>query len=64
MVSVGRGAVVGGGSVVLPQVVIGDNAVIGAGCVVQENVPSCALVVGNPGRVMRIGVSGYKDMSI
>lgn len=32
---------------------IGDGAVIGAGAVVFKNVPPYALVVGNPGRVVR-----------
>jgi acetyltransferase-like isoleucine patch superfamily enzyme len=45
-----RGAKVGGGSVILPGVTIGERAVIGAGSVVTRDVPSGATVVGNPAR--------------
>jgi len=45
-----RGAKVGGGSVILPGVVIGENAVIGAGSVVTRDVPAGETWVGNPAR--------------
>jgi virginiamycin A acetyltransferase len=45
---------VGHGALILPSVKrIGNGAVIGAGCVVTENVPPFAVVVGNPGRVIK-----------
>jgi maltose O-acetyltransferase len=34
-------------------VVIGENALIGAGCVVTSDVPADAIMVGNPGKVVR-----------
>ena len=43
-----RAARVGGGSVLLPGVTIGENALVGAGSVVTKDVPDCAIVVGNP----------------
>jgi len=46
-----RGAKVGGGSVILPGVTIGENAVVGAGSVVTRDVPSGKSVLGNPARV-------------
>lgn len=46
-----RGAKIGGGSVILPGVTIGENAVVGAGSVVTRDVPAGATVVGNPARV-------------
>ncbi|MVV52327.1 N-acetyltransferase [Pseudomonas sp. PB120] len=46
-----RGAKIGGGSVILPGVTIGENAVVGAGSVVTKDVPAGATVVGNPARV-------------
>ncbi len=45
------GAKVGGGSVLLPGVVVGAGAVIGAGSVVTRDVPPRALVTGQPARV-------------
>jgi len=48
-----RGVSIGSGATILANVVIGENALIGAGCVVTSNVPPYAVVVGNPGRVLR-----------
>ncbi len=48
-----RAARVGGGSVLLPGVTIGENALVGAGSVVTRDVPDYAVVVGNPARVIR-----------
>jgi maltose O-acetyltransferase len=44
---------IGGGTIVLPGVVIGENAIVGAGAVVTKDVPPNTLVVGNPARVIR-----------
>lgn len=48
-----RGVSIGSGATILANVVIGENALIGAGCVVTCDVPANAVVVGNPGRVLR-----------
>ena len=45
-----RAARVGGGSALLPGVVVGENAFVGAGSVVTKDVPDGAIVVGNPAR--------------
>jgi serine acetyltransferase len=45
---------VGAGAIVLGPITIGDDAVIGAGAVVVDDVPAGGVVVGNPGRVVRI----------
>ena len=45
-VSVGSGAVIG------PGIVIGDGALVGAGAVVIRDVPSGAIVAGNPARIV------------
>jgi acetyltransferase-like isoleucine patch superfamily enzyme len=45
-----RAARVGGGSVLLPGVTIGENAFVGSGAVVTRDVPDRAIVVGNPAR--------------
>ncbi len=47
-----RAARVGGGSVLLPGVTVGENALVGAGSVVTRDVPDRAIVVGNPARVV------------
>jgi UDP-2-acetamido-3-amino-2,3-dideoxy-glucuronate N-acetyltransferase len=47
-----RGASLGAGAVVLPDVIIGAYAVVGAGAVVTKDVPDHGLVVGNPGRLV------------
>ena len=48
-----RGARVGGGSVLLPGVEIGEEAFVGAGAVVLRDVPPRAVVVGSPARQIR-----------
>ncbi len=45
---------IGSNCVIIGGVHIGDDAIIGAGSVVVNDVPSRAVVVGNPGRVVRI----------
>ena len=45
-----KGAKIGGGSVILPGVVVGEKAVIGAGSLIRRDVPAGATVVGNPAR--------------
>lgn len=44
---------IGGGSVILQGVSLGAGAVIGAGTLVCEDVPERAVVVGNPGRIIK-----------
>jgi acetyltransferase-like isoleucine patch superfamily enzyme len=41
---------IGGGSVILPGVVIGENAIVGAGSVVTRDVPAGGILLGNPAR--------------
>ena len=55
-----RGASIGSGVTILSNVVIGENALIGAGCVVTRDVPANAIVVGNPGKVLRHIKTGDK----
>lgn len=44
---------IGGGSIILAGVTIGENSVIGAGSVVTRSVPANCVAVGNPCRVIR-----------
>lgn len=52
-ITIGDGAWIGAGSIVLPGVSIGARAVVGAGSVVTADVPDDALALGNPARVQR-----------
>jgi acetyltransferase-like isoleucine patch superfamily enzyme len=46
------GSIIGAGSIVLPGVTIGERALIGAGALVASDVPSEAVVVGSPAKVV------------
>lgn len=52
-ITVGDDVWIGSHVVVVDGVRIGDHAVLGAGTVVTRDVPPWAVVVGNPGRVVR-----------
>ncbi len=53
-----RGASIGANATILPGVTLGEGCLVGAGAVVTKSVPSHALVVGNPARVIRSLPSG------
>lgn len=48
-----QGASIGSGATLLCNISIGENAIVGAGSVVTRDVPSNAIVAGNPARVLR-----------
>ena len=51
---IGNDVWVGQNVIILPRVTkIGDGAVIGAGTIVTQDVPDYAVVVGNPGKVVK-----------
>lgn len=52
-ITIGNNVWIGGNVVILPGVTIGDNAVIGAGSVVTKDIPTNALAVGNPCKVVK-----------
>lgn len=47
---IGRGASIGANATLVCGIHVGEYAMIGAGSVVAEDVPSYALILGNPGR--------------
>ena len=51
-----KGASIGANATILPGVKIGSRAMVGAGAVVTKDVPSNAIVSGNPARIV-----GYID---
>ncbi len=52
-VHIGENCWIGAGALIMPGVTIGDNVVIGAGSVVNKDIPSNVVAVGNPCRVLR-----------
>lgn len=56
-IRIGRNCFIGGGSVILPGVTVGNGSIVGAGAVVFEDVPERCAVGGNPARVIREGIA-------
>ena len=57
-VAVGEGTQIGIGAIVIQGIKIGKWCMIGGGAVIIRDVPDYAVVVGNPGRIIR-----YQDVS-
>lgn len=54
---IGNDVWIGSQATILPGIKIGDGAIIGAKAVVASDVPPYSIVVGNPGRVVRLRFS-------
>lgn len=52
-IKIGNDVWIGDGVRVLSGVTIGDGAIIGAGAVVSKDIPPYAVVVGNPGEIVK-----------
>ncbi len=52
-ITIGDGAWIGAGAIVLPGVTIGKYAVVGAGSVVTKDIPDYMVAVGNPCKPLR-----------
>lgn len=50
---VAKGASIGANATILCGITIGEGAMVGAGAVVTKDVPSRAVVMGNPARIAR-----------
>ena len=48
---------IGGQSMILPGVEIGDNCVVGAGSVVTKSVPPRSVVAGNPAKILQSDIN-------
>jgi len=59
-----RGASIGTGTTILPNVSIGENAIVGAGSVITRDVPANAVVAGNPAKVLRYLQGAEKNESL
>ena len=58
-VEIGKYVWIGSRVLILPGVTIGDGAVIGAGSVVTKDIPRCAVVGGNPAKILK-----FRDESV
>lgn len=52
-IRIGRNVWIGGGTIILKGICIGDNSVIGMGSVVTANVPANSVAAGNPAKVVK-----------
>jgi sugar O-acyltransferase (sialic acid O-acetyltransferase NeuD family) len=52
-VGIGKGTHIGAGAVVIPNIIIGKWCTIGAGAIVINDIPDFAVVVGNPGKIIK-----------
>jgi acetyltransferase-like isoleucine patch superfamily enzyme len=53
---IGKNCFIGGRSLILPGVEIGDGCVVGAGAVVTKSMPEACVIAGNPARILRRNV--------
>lgn len=53
---IGQNCFIGGRSMILPGIEIGDGSVVAAGAIVTKSVPPGCLVAGNPARILREGI--------
>lgn len=61
-VRIGNNVWIGMNAIVLKGVTIGDDCVIAAGAVVTKDVPAGCVVAGNPGRIVRRGAGGVREV--
>jgi len=52
-VTIGDDCWIGGNSIILPGVTIGEGSTVGAGSVVTKDVPAWSVVLGTPARVVK-----------
>lgn len=52
-VNIGPNCFIGGGSIIMPGVSIGEGSIVAAGALVVDDVPAFSMVGGNPARILR-----------
>jgi acetyltransferase-like isoleucine patch superfamily enzyme len=57
---IGANCFIGGRSLIMPGVEIGDGSIVGAGSLVTKSVPAGSIVAGNPARIIREGIKVTK----
>ena len=62
---IGKDCFIGGRSLILPGITIGNGCIVGAGSVVTRDVPDRTIVAGNPAVVIRsdVTVGAYGQMA-
>lgn len=53
-ITIGNDVWIGGSSVILPGITIGDGSIIAAGSVVTKDVPDRSIVAGNPAKILKM----------
>lgn len=54
---IGKNCFIGGQSLILPGITIGDGCIVGAGSVVTKDVPDGCAVAGNPARIVKENIN-------
>jgi len=53
-IEIGNNCFIGTGAKLINDKIIGNNVIVGAGAVIIKDVPNNAVIVGNPGKIIRI----------
>lgn len=53
---IGSYCFIGCGSIILPNITVGDHSIVAAGSVVSKDVPANCIVAGNPAKVIKTGI--------
>ena len=54
---IGKRCFIGCGSIIMPNITLGDHVVVAAGSVVTKDVPANCIVGGNPAKVIKTGIN-------
>lgn len=54
--TIGNNCIIGGRSIILPGVTLGNHVFVAAGSVVTKSFPSNCMIGGNPAKIIRTGI--------